>query len=128
MEQNISEFQKRRRVSVFTAKAEKIDTAKRSKKRYRPACKMLRTAERKVTRKLQHKVRAAKKRQLRTVVLIENGRCAALDEIAAHNHDKIVCPGQLPGFCQLISMAVMKRIIFCNDCGNGHKTYLLSKK
>lgn len=98
MEQNISEFQKRRRVSVFTAKAEKIDTAKRSKKRYRPACKMLRTAERKVTRKLQHKVRAAKKRQLRTVVLIENGRCAALDEIAAHNHDKIVCPGQLLAF------------------------------
>ena len=128
MEQNISEFQKRCRVSIFTAKAEKIDTAKRSKKRYRPACKMLRTAERKVTRKLQHKVRAAKKRQLRTVVLIENGRCAALDEIAAHNYDKIVCPGQLPGFCQLISMAVMKRIIFCNDCGNGHKTYLLSKK
>lgn len=73
-------------------------------------------------------IRAAKKRQLRTVVLIENGRCAALDEIAAHNHDKIVRPGQFPGFCQLISMAVMKRIIFCNDCGNGHKTYLLSKK
>ena len=42
VEQNISEFQKRRRVSIFTAKAEKIDTAKRSKKRYRPACKMLR--------------------------------------------------------------------------------------
>ena len=69
MEQNISEFQKWRRVSIFTAKAEKIDTAKRSKKRYRPACKMLRTAERKVTRKLQHKVRAADKK---TIVLPES--------------------------------------------------------
>ena len=128
MEQNVGKFQKRRRIAMFAAETEIVHTAKCIQKRYRPACKMLRTAECKVAGKLQYKICSAEKRQFRADMLIENGRCAALDEIAAHNHDKIVRPGQLPGFCQLISMAVVKRIIFCNDCGNGHKTYLLSKK
>ena len=56
-----------------------------------------------------------------TGIFIHDGRFAALDKIAAHDDDYIVGAGDATSLCDMVGVAVVEGIVFCDDACNFHR-------
>ena len=81
----------------------------------------LRRGQRRRKRQFNHEVSAAAHGHFGTRVLIQHGKIAALDEIAAHYaYDHGVFAEAAPGFGNVVQMPRVKRIILGGDAAYGH--------
>ena len=109
-------------VSGFAAKAKMIHTAQSVQDFCSPFGKIFSTSAGPIRGQFQHCVCASQEGHTGSGVFVKNGRSASLDKIPAHDHKDILVFGQFLGLFYLITMAFVKRIIFCNNsCNASHK-------
>ena len=81
----------------------------------------LRRGQRRRERQFRNKVSAAAHRHLGAGVLVEHGKIAALDEIAAHHtHDNGIFAQNAPRFGDVVQVSRVERVVFGGDAADGH--------
>ena len=117
---NTSCFHKDLRIAAFASKTKFIYAPKSIQKTYAACGKALRTGSGNLDGKLQDKIGTAKKSHLRPEIFFHKRRCASLHKISAHGDNDIIAVCFLFYFCYLISMSIVKWIVFCNNACNFH--------
>ena len=102
-------------IARLTSKAKCVCAAQFLQHRHRSPGKGLRAAGGIGYRQLQHQIRAGTERHLRSQIFVCQSRTSPLYEIAAHDNDSKISPGKLLRFPKLISVSLMKWVVFCYD-------------
>ena len=107
-------------VATLAAKAERVDDPKFIEESHGTAGKMFSAAYGIADGEFNNQISAVSQRAFGTQIFIHHGRSAALDKITAHHNNAVICIGKLFCSSDVISMSVMKRIVFRNDSDRFH--------
>ena len=107
-------------ISALAAETEIGDDAGLHEQVYGSVGEIFRASAGGAERKLQYQIGAASQSRLRPRIFVEHGGDAPLNIVSAHGDDNKVCSGDFPCAGQMICMAAVERIVFCDDAGDGH--------
>ena len=111
---------KRGKVRCFRTEAQRIDALQRVQNADGPPGEALRIGKSKVGGQLYYQVGSSAKRHPGARPLVEQRRFAALHEVAAQQGDHFVLRISA-GLAQVVGMAAVKGIVFCDDRIDFHK-------